>query len=301
MKKSTDHQPILGAVIISIIRFFSWFSLRNQHRIGTFFGWLIWVIPNSARRVTEKNLAIAFPELSDAERLQLTKSSLIETGKTVAELGAIWCWPQAKKLALVKQVVGADKLANAVSAGKGVIMLSPHVGCWEIVCHYLAEHYPTSILYRPPRMGSLNQFMRDARGSSGAILQPTDMTGVKGLRKALKMKEVIGILPDQDPGKSGGVVAPFFGHPANTMLLVAKLAQKSQCPVLFSFAERLPQGEGFIIHLVEAPSLVNSADDLEATTALNQGVENCVRQLPTQYQWSYKRYKNLPDDLPRPY
>lgn len=301
MKKSSEKQPILGAIIIGMIRFFSWFSLRNQQRIGAGLGWLIWAIPNSARRVTEKNLAIAFPELSDVERLQLTKKSLIETGKTVVELGGVWCWPQAKKMALIKEVRGAEAFAEAMKLGKGAIMLSPHLGAWEMVVHYLAENHSITALYRPPRIGSLDNFMRQVRQSSGAKLVPTDMSGVKALRRALRNNELAGILPDQDPGKSGGVIAPFFGHPANTMILVAKLAQKAQCPVFFSFAERLPKGEGFIIHMIEAPLLISSKDDLEAATALNQGVENCVRIIPEQYQWSYKRYKNLPKELKQPY
>lgn len=301
MKQSDEQHPIQGALFRSLIRLFSWFSLSNQHRIGAGIGWLLWKTNNSAKRVSAKNIAIAFPHLSAQEQQDLVKQSLIETGKTLVELGAIWCWPQAKKLALIKGVEGADKLAQAVSLGKGVMVLSPHVGCWEIIGHYLAEHYPTSILYRPPRIGSLDVFMRQARESSGVKLQPTDMSGVKGLRKALKDGEVVGILPDQDPGRSGGVVAPFFTHPANTMILVSKLAQKSQCPLFYIVAERLDKGEGYIIHLLDAPAGLDSTDELIAASALNQGVENCVRLIPAQYQWSYKRYKNLPKALARPY
>ena len=301
MKKSSEWHPIQGALFKAIVRLFSWFSLPMQHRLGAAIGWLLWRLPNSARRITEKNLAIAFPNLSESERSVLAKTSLIETGKTATELGAIWCWPQTKKLKLIQRVEGADKLAQAVSLGKGVMVLSPHVGCWEIIGHYLAEHYPTTILYRPPRIGSLDRFMRWARESSGVKLQPTDMSGVKGLRRALKDGEVVGILPDQDPGKSGGVVAPFFGHPANTMILVSKLAQKAQCPIFYIVAERLPKGNGYVIHLLDAPAELASTDEVAAASALNHGVETCVRQVPNQYQWSYKRYKNLPKSLSRPY
>ena len=301
MKKNSEDHPIQGALFKALVRFFSWFSLGMQQRIGAAIGWLLWRLPNSAKTVSAKNIEIAFPKLTQDAQAKLLKASLIETGKTFTELGAIWCWPQPKKLALIQRVEGAEKLAEAVKLGKGVMVLSPHVGCWEIIGHYLAEHYPTSILYRPPRIGSLDAFMRQARESSGVRLQPTDMSGVKGLRRALKSGEVIGILPDQDPGKSGGVVAPFFEHPANSMVLVSKLLQKSQCPVFYSLAERLPQGEGYVIHLFEAPADLGATDEVIAAKALNQGVEFCVRQVPEQYQWSYKRYKNLPKEYQKPY
>lgn len=301
MKKNSEHHPIQGALFKGLVRVLSWLPLKWSQRLGAAMGWLLWRLPNSAKRVSIKNIDIAFPNLSSEARALLVKQSLIETGKTATELGAIWCWPQAKKLALIKRVEGADRLAEAVAQGKGVMVLSPHVGCWEIIGHYLAEHYPTTILYRPPRIGSLDTFMRQTRQSSGVKLQPTDMSGVKGLRKALKNAEVVGILPDQDPGKSGGVVAPFFGHPANTMVLVSKLAQKSACPVFYILAERLPQAQGYVIHLLDAPANVASADEQLATTALNHGVETCVRQVPSQYQWSYKRYKNLPKSYPKIY
>ncbi|WP_029933347.1 lysophospholipid acyltransferase family protein [Thiomicrospira pelophila] len=301
MKKSSEHHPIQGALFKGLVRSLSWLPLKWNQRLGAAIGWLLWRLPNSAKRVSIKNIEIAFPNLTTEARAQLVKKSLIETGKTATELGAIWCWSQAKKLALIKRVEGAERLEQAVSQGKGVMVLSPHVGCWEIIGHYLAEQYPTTILYRPPRIGSLDNFMRQARQSSGVKLQPTDMSGVKGLRKALKNAEVVGILPDQDPGKSGGVVAPFFGQPANTMVLVSKLAQKSQCPVFYIVAERLPNAQGYVIHLLDAPAEVASADEQEATSALNQGVETCVRQLPSQYQWSYKRYKNLPKGYAKVY
>lgn len=279
-----------GALLKGMIKFFSWLPLRGQQAIGAGLGWLLTKIDNSAKRVSLVNLQIAYPDKTAQEIEELANQSLIETGKTFAELGAIWGWPQAKRLKLIKKVHGED-LLKQTNLDNGVIFLSPHHGCWEIIGHYLANKFPVSILYQPPQIESLDKFVRASRESSGAKLVPTDISGVKALRRALKNKEALGILPDQDPGSNGGVIAPFFDYPANTMLLVTRLVQKSNCAVFYIFAERLPKGQGYEIHLIRADEAIGSKDDLAAATALNAGVETCVALAPAQYQWSYKRYK----------
>jgi KDO2-lipid IV(A) lauroyltransferase len=293
MKKSSKQKPIRGLLFKATIWFFSLFSLTWNHRFGALIGWFLWRTPNSAKRITVKNISIAFPEYSAEQQQELVRQSLIETGKTFTELGPIWLWAKDKKLGLIQRVEGAELLREAFGKNNGVMILSPHLGCWEVVGPYLAEHFPTSILYRPPRIGSIEGFMRAVRESSGAKLVPTDLRGVKALRRALKQNEVIGILPDQDPGKSGGVMSPFFGHPVNTMVLVSKLAAKADCPIFFTYAERLSNAEGYVLHIEPADSALASLDEFEAASALNRGVEACASHLPSQYQWSYNRFKRL--------
>jgi len=128
----------------------------------------------------------------------------------------------------------------------------------------------------------------------GATLVPTDASGVRALYKAVAKNQMIGILPDQDPGDEGGVFAPFFGVPANTMTLLPRLMQKTGAAVIFSYAERLPRGQGFHVHFLPAPADARTDELQQAAAALNLGVENCVRQSPAQYQWSYKRFKTRP-------
>lgn len=287
-----------GKAFIGLMHFFSWFSLRGNHVIGASIGYLLWWLPNSPKRVSSINLRQAFPDLTDAEHQALLKQSLLELGKTATELGVIWMWKPEKVLGLVQEVRGREYVTEAFDKGKGLIMLSPHIGCWEVMGMYLAQHYPMTALYRPPNVPSLETFMKQVRERNGSTLVPTDLSGVKKLRGALRRNEMIGILPDQDPGDSGGVYAPFYGHPARTMVLVSKLAAKADCEVLFSFAERLPKGQGYRLHILPALSEVASKDELEATTALNQGVEQTIATVPAaQYQWSYKRYKHPPEGV----
>jgi len=117
---------------------------------------------------------------------------------------------------------------------------------------------------------------------------------VRKLYKRLVDGGVVGILPDQQPKLGDGEFAPFFGTPALTMVLLSRLAQRTGALVLFAFAERLPRGAGFRLHVLPAPPGIADPDLPTAVAALNRGVEACVRLAPAQYQWHYKRYSIRP-------
>jgi len=125
--------------------------------------------------------------------------------------------------------------------------------------------------------------------------------GVKSLYKALACNELIGILPDQDPGKNGGIFAPFFNIQTNTMLLLSRLATKNCTPIIFCYAERMPRGKGFHLHFIPANKKISDKNSQIAATGLNADIEKCIRQLPQQYQWSYKRFRNRPEGEKRIY
>jgi KDO2-lipid IV(A) lauroyltransferase len=201
----------------------------------------------------------------------------------------------------VREVRGWEQVEAAQAAGRGVIFLSPHLGAWELGSLYMARHYPVTALYRPLRVPGLDALVRAARERTGATLMPTDASGVRSLYRALERGETVGILPDQEPGSGGGIFAPFFGHPANTMVLVSRLASRSGAVVLFCVPERLPRGRGFRLNFTPAPAAVSAADLNRSVAAMNAGVEAWVRRLPAQYLWSYKRFKSRPEGEPRWY
>ncbi|MDG6778934.1 lysophospholipid acyltransferase family protein [Thiomicrorhabdus sp. zzn3] len=289
-----NEQAWLGATLKGLIVLFSWLPLRLNQGIGIAIGYLLWWIPNSNRRVSEKNLQVAFPNLSDAQRKQLLKRSLLHLGQVTTELGPAWRWPQSKLLPLVKEVRGQELMDAAVAQGRGVLLLAPHIGAWEVNGMYMSALHPSTFLYRPPNIASVESFMVKARSRYGAKLAPTDVRGVRDLIKSLKASHLSAILPDQDPGERGGVYAAFFGRPARTMTLVSKLIQKSDCVFLFVVMERLPKGQGFRLHYLPAEAEVASDDENVAAAALNRGVEACIAVAPEQYLWSYKRYRKPP-------
>jgi len=212
------------------------------------------------------------------------------------ELPGFWCRDPSHALARLSDPDGHKTLNGLLAQGKGVIVAGPHLGSWEIVGLFLAQIAPVTTLYRPPRYDAMAALIVKGRSQTGAKLVPTDASGVKALYKALRQGEMVAILPDQQPKSTrGAVFAPFFGQPALTMELVSRLAAKTGAPVVFCFAERLPFGKGHRIHWVQAPEGIDDADPIVAATALNQGVERCIHICPTQYQWSYKRFRKHPD------
>lgn len=296
-KKTGSQQAWLGAILKGFIVFLSWMPLRLNHALGSVLGVLLYWIPNSNRRIAQINIQQVYSDGSPQQQQALLKANLKETAKAFMELGPAWCWQSDKLLKLVKQVNGKGLLDEAIAQNKGVIFLAPHIGSWELIGTYLSVFYPSTFLYRPPNIPSVENFMIKARGRFGATLAPTDARGVRNLMKALKNNEVTAILPDQDPGASGGVYAPFFGRPARTMTLVSKLLQKTDSACLFVVMKRLSKGQGYALHFLPAQHEVASEEAEVATQALNQGVEQCIAIAPEQYLWSYKRYRKPPAEV----
>ena len=283
-------------LIKGLLRLLVWLPLPLIHALGNAAGMLLYLIPNRTRTVAQTNLALCLPELEAAQQKILLRRTLRESAKTFLEFAALWLWPCTKAVALARATHGEELLRDALAEGKGVILLTPHLGAWEMSGLYTSVHYPITSLYRPPRMTELESFVRRGRERCGARLVPTDHSGIRALFQALHRGEIAGILPDQDPGRRGlGGFAPFFGVPAYTMHLVSRLAVKTGAPVLIVHAERLPYGKGFHLHFRRAPDAIHCADSSTSLAALNQSVEACVREQPAQYQWGYKRFKTRPE------
>jgi len=237
---------------------------------------------------------MCFPDMETHERSHLHHQSLIETSKALTESGPMWSWPKDKILSLVRQTSGEQQLIDAMQTGKGAIIAAPHLGCWEIVGLYCSSHYPMTSLYRPPRLAQLDNFIMSARQRFGAELVPTNTTGIRKLFQAVKNGRLVAILPDQDPGTENGEFAPFFGVQAYTMTLLSRLAQKYRPAVFFTYAERLADGRGYHLHFIKAGDDLYSETLSRSVQSVNEGVEICVRALPEQYQWGYKRFKTRP-------
>lgn len=295
-----NRQALIGA----LLRLTAALPLSWNHALGAFLGWLWWRIPNPLRRIAERNLTLCFPEKSPAERNRLLRQNLMETGKGLLELGPLWFWSGEQVLRLIQgPVAGEEALAAALNGKQGTILITPHLGAWELAGLYYSSRYPLTILYRPSRLG-LDAISRRARGRLGGQVAATDAGGLRALLTALRRGEALGILPDQDTGGMGDgerLFAPFFGIAACTMTLVSRLALQHRTPVLLTWAERLPRGRGYVLRLRALPE-VTAATSLETSVAaMNQCIEAAVRALPTQYLWVYKRFKTRPSGEPKLY
>lgn len=244
------------------------------------------------RWVTERNLTAVYPDLSNAERSTLAQHSLRHSTATMLELGHAWMAAPDKVEASILAVHGRDKLDNARTDGRGVIVLAPHFGNWEVLNFWLSSHFPFTAMYEPPKISALDPVIRHGRERMGASLVPTNPRGVAALLKALKRSEAIGILPDQEPDWGSGVFAPFFGRDAYTATLLPKLVARTQARVVTGVALRIP-GKGFEIHFLDADERVYSDDDVQSATGVNASVEAAIGLAPAQYQWEYKRYRKV--------
>lgn len=268
------------------------------YAIGGALGRALWWRRHARERVhTEVNLRIARPDLDDAERDELVRACLSETGHAVTEMAAVWGRGARRALELVREVEGQAYFDAALRSGHGVVIAAPHLGCWELLNYWLCARTPIAILYAPPRNPAWEALLVRARGDLAPEQVRADGAGVRALYKRLAAGGVVGILPDQQPKRGEGQFAPFFGLDANTMVLLPRIAQRTGATVLFAFVERLPRGAGFRVHVRPAPDGITDPDMRVACTALNRGVEDCVRLAFAQYQWTYKRWAERPDPL----
>ena len=287
------------AILYFFVRLVGRLPLRALHGIGATVGWLIWVMHASPRRRAQVTLSLAITQIG-AETRQLLRASLVESGKALLEVAKIWNGNPAAALGLVRDVRGAELFDAALREGRGLIVAAPHLGCWELLNFWLCSRTPIAIAYRPPRMPALEPLLLKARGALAPEQVPAEgASGVRKLFKRLSSGGVLGILPDQQPKQGDGEFAPFFGTQALTMVLLSRLARRTGASVLFAFAERLPRGAGYRIHILPSPPGIADAELPTAVAALNRGVEQCVRLAPAQYQWSYKRYSKRPPGDPR--
>ena len=294
----THSKNIKHTIIVLFTKLFLYgfalLSLKNNHRIGGLFGWLISITPNRHHFVTTTNVQICFPDMPESQQQQLIKNSLIETGKTATEISAMWCWSKEKLYQSIKSIKGEEFLQQALKDNKGVILACPHLGNWELLGQYLADKYPTTCMYQKPKVSQLDSIIRNGRQRFGVKLVPTDNQGIRSMLKSIKNNEVVCILPDQEPSEGNGVFAPFFGIQAYSMILISRFAKKTGATVLSIVGKRLKNGEGYEIIFKPLDQIAEGSLE-ESVTYLNSEMEKCIDDIPEQYQWSYKRFRRQPE------
>lgn len=266
--------------------------LRFLHALGSVLGWTMYGMSPTYRRHLRENLAAA--GYDDA---RVRRGAIAAAGQMIAELPALWFRPRDQVIALVKQVEGEERILADLKAGRPLLFLTPHMGAFEIAGQFAAAHTPITVLYRRPKAGWLEPLMRAGRERPNVRLAPADLTGVRELFSALKRGEAAGFLPDQVPGVGEGEWSEFFGRPAYTMTLAAKLASRDNVACYLGFARRLPRGAGYAIVVRPLPA---SLPGEGPARRLNRALENLVRECPEQYLWGYNRYKTPAGAKPRP-
>lgn len=224
----------------------------------------------------------------DADEFRgLLRAAVAQNGKALTELPAVWFRSDQAAARLVKEIRGWESIDSLRRAGRSIIFLTPHMGCFEIAARYVAAQFPLTVMYRPQREGWLNALLETGRRNKQLELAPTNLKGVRMLFQALRRGDSVGLLPDHAPGLGEGVWADFFGKPAFTMTLPRKLQRASGAAFVLAFSERLPRGAGFRIHF--EPLSERDFDEQK----MNLAIENLVRRYPDQYHWNFNRYRKM--------
>ena len=274
---------ILSGLPRVLLRLAGKLPLPLLHALGTVLGWLIYGMSPTYRRHLCANLRQA-----GYDDWSVRREAIASAGKMLAELPALWFRPHDEVASLVREVDGVEQAFAVRAQGRPLLLLTPHMGCFEVTSQYAALHMPLTVLYRPPRIGWLEPLMLEGRSRPNVNLVPADVSGVRAIFRTLKEGGAVGFLPDQVPSEGEGDWVEFFGRPAYTMTLAARLAERDGDASFLAFGRRLPRGRGYAIVVRPLPPALPGE---AATRRLNRALEALVRECPGQYLWSYNRYK----------
>jgi KDO2-lipid IV(A) lauroyltransferase len=272
-----------------LFRFLSSWPLPLLHALGGLLGWLVWFVSPAYRRNFRAQVAQAGLPFEQA------RPAIADAGRLAAELPRLWLRPQHESCLPQVQLEGREVVDGLRAQGRGVIFFSAHCGSFELAPQALAELYgPVTALYRPSRQPWLAELMRVSRQRPGLAMAPASLAGIRQMLKALRSGGSVALLTDQVPPEGLGLWAPFFGRPAYSMTLAAKLALQSGAALVPVRTERLPAGRGYRMQFqapVSGLDVTPPPDLLQAVTLVNQANEALILSLPGQYLWAYARYK----------
>ena len=274
-----------------ILKFFSVLPLWLNHFVGGMIGRFLYFFDTESKKVVKKNIEACFPNYPKSRKKELIKQALIENGKSLTESSYIWFKSFQENSKKITQINGLEKIKTDSS----IILLVPHFGCWEIVPRVLSLTKPVLFMYKKLKKSEQDNFVLLKRQHGNVSMTTADKRGVIKLQRAMSKGELVGILPDQDPGEEGSVIAPFFNQDARTMTLLVKLARKNNSKVLLTWAKRLKGGKGYELNLQEIDILSHEGDIEKDVTLMNKAIEDLVITCPEQYLWNYKRFKSIID------
>ena len=273
--------------MIWLFRYFSLWPLAALHALGGALGWLVWAISPGYRAQFRANVAQA------GLPFEAVRPAIAEAGRFVAELPKLWLRPQHESCLGNVRFEGQVYAEQAFALGRGVIFFGPHCGSFELGPQALAELYgPITAIYRPARKRWLAAIEQLTRQRPMLTVVPASLSGIRLMHKTLKANQAVALLTDQVPPEGLGVWAPFFGKPAYSMTLAARLALQSSAVLLPVSCERLTHGQGYFVKIwPPVMAAASKPDVLELVTLMNRAIEAIVLSQPGQYLWGYGRYK----------
>ena len=278
--------------IYFLLKFIAILPLSFLQRIALGVAYLLFHTNSSIKRITAINLRLAYPELNEQTLQKRLRLSIQSQCMTYIEFVKCWGMSPQYNFNLLKNIHGAELLEKALANQKGVIVVVPHFGCWELLNAWLNIYTQPMIMYKPDKIKGVNRYILNARQKFNATLVPTDETGIRQIFKHLKQGGLTVILPDHLPKASGGIYSHFFQQNTLSATLVSKMATKTQCNIIGLSCIRNPELSSFDVYCTELPQTILSKDLQQSVDSLNLAMQEMIQLAPEQYIWSYKRFRN---------
>lgn len=288
----------------ALLRAFAWLLGLLSWRAATEFagsiGTLFYSPLGIRRRVAEKQIAAAFPEYSSREVQRVARESYRHLGRVAAETALFSHLDSPGILAHIEGIDGLDLLSRQRDAGRGAIVLTGHVGNWEIGgAAIAASGIPIDVVVRLMGNPLFDDYLTGTRNRLGMTVV-RDRDAVRHTARALRDRHVMAFLIDQSGLHIASSFVPFFGRPAKTPRGPAVLALRLSVPVFFGVSLRLPDGR-YHVHIREIVTERTDDTDRDVDAILNEYsrlLEHFVRQAPEQYFWQHRRWKRQPANTP---
>ncbi|MGE8642975.1 lysophospholipid acyltransferase family protein [Acinetobacter vivianii] len=270
---------------------------RQPIQLGRFLARMVAGLVNTFQlsklsKIISLNIQIAFPDMDQQQRQQLTKQAIRNELTSYFEFLSIWGASNQKNIQRIQKIHGEHYFHDALLEKKGLVLVIPHFGTWEVMNSWLSQYTQMTILYKPVKNPDADQFVRDARSREQAHLVPTDESGVRQIFKALKQGGTTAILPDHTPDHGGDMV-DYFSIPLASSSLSAKLIQKTKAKALLIYTMRNDQ-DGFDMYIEPINPQIYEAPAENGTLILHQTLEQLIQRYPEHYHWSYKRFRANP-------
>lgn len=294
-----QHRAEYGA-LRGLVRALGALPWDRAGRIGAGVGALGYRPLGVRKRVVERQIAAAFPDLSPEQVTELARRSYRHLGQSAIETALLPGLGQAGVLRLVSEVENWDLVERAHAAGRGIIIVAGHLGNWELAAAYIAARgVPFDVIVR--RMGNplFDRYLNQTREQLGVNVV-YDAQAVRQTPRALREGRAVGFVADQGVRGLASTFVPFFGRPAKTPRGAAVFALRFGAPVIFVAALRKPDGT-YLVGFEEVP-VVDSGDrerDVDAVVLrFTRILEKWVRRAPEQYFWQHRRWRRQPPDTP---
>lgn len=267
---------ILGLLPLRILRF-----------LGSFIGYLAWWWPTGYKKKLLRNIAQAFPNYAP----DFPRSALKQMFQMYLELPFVWSPMNRGFLEHLNAELDWSLIDKALKAGKGAILVSGHVGSYELLLPLCSLTHSVSVLYKPSKNPWLQKLIEHARFRPNLKMVPANRQGIRELIRSLSIGLPIGLLVDHIPPTGSGVYAPFFNKQAYTTTLPYQLHKATGSPVFVVGLERCAQHGKYQLHILPLDETYQGYDVVEAATLMNAQIERLICLMPTQYLWGYNRYK----------